>query len=105
MFSFLIKDVCQANTDDLHIYLDNRNQKVYSRNSLSDYIKIKAFAEWGFTKDLKIEYCDSRDVKVLQIVDLIANCIRRKYIWRESNFYDCLNIVKSIKFPKKMFRF
>ena len=46
--------------------------------SISDYIKIKDFAERGFTKKLKIEYYNYSDLKVLQIVDLIANYRRYK---------------------------
>lgn len=86
------------------IYMDNRNQKVASINSLSEYIKIKAMTSWGFDKDVKFQYCDSRDHKALQMVDLVANCIRRKYVHKKSDFYNRLNIVKSIRFPQGKFR-
>lgn len=104
LLSFLLKDVLKANTDDVSIHLDNRTQKVASANSLKDYIKIKAYAEWGFNKNLSIEYLDSKNSKVIQVADLIANCIRRKYHWKNDDLYKRLNIVKSIKFPQETFR-
>lgn len=105
LFSLLVKDVIKANTDDIFIYLDNRTQKVSSVNSLSDYIKLKALTEWGFTKSLRIEYYNSKTCKTVQIADLAANCVRRKYVHKKSDFYDRLHIIKSIKFPKTTFRF
>ncbi len=104
LFSFLVKDVIKANTDDIFIYLDNRTQKVSSINSLRDYIKLKALTDWGFTKELRIEYHDSKVCKTVQMADLVASCIRRKYFHKKSDFYDKLHIVKSIKFPKTTFR-
>jgi len=104
LVSFLVKDVFKANTDDIMIYMDNRNQKVASINSLSEYIKIKAMTSWGFDKDIKFEYCDSKNHKAVQMIDFVAHCIRRKYVYKKSDFYNRLNIVKSIKFPRGKFR-
>jgi len=104
LLSFLLKDILKANTDDVYVHLDNRTQKVASANSLKDYIQIKAYAEWGYTKNLSIEYLDSKNSKVIQMTDLVANCIRRKYHWKNDDLYSRLNIVKSIKFPQKTFR-
>lgn len=104
LFSFLVKDIIEANTDDVHFYVDNRTQKVASVNSLKEYIQIKAFADWNFTKNLFFEYEDSKDSKALQMADLIANCIRRKYQRGQEDFYSQLNIIKSIKFPRASFR-
>lgn len=104
LFSFLVRDIIKANTDDIFLYLDNRTQIVASANSLKEYIQIKAYAEWGFTKELRIEYKDSKASKTLQMADLVASCIRRKYKWKNTDFYTHLNIVKSIKFPRSTFR-
>lgn len=104
LFSFLVKDIFKANTDDIYFYLDNRTQKVASSNSLRDYIKIKALTEWGFTKNVVIEYYDSKLCKAVQMADLVANSIRRKYVHQKDDFYNKLNIVKSIKFPRNTFR-
>lgn len=104
LFSFLVRDIIKANTDDLSFILDNRTQKVASANSLKDYITIKARTEWGFTKLLNIDYQDSKNCKAIQISDLIASVIRRKYVLGIDDFYSRLNIVKTIKFPYKTFR-
>lgn len=104
LFSFLVKDIIKANTDDIYLHLDNRTQKVASVNSLKEYIQIKAFAEWNFTKDLNLEYTDSKQSKALQMADLVANCIYRKYERKKTDFYSNLNIIKSIKFPQSTFR-
>jgi hypothetical protein len=104
LFSILVKDIIRANTDDLEIYLDNRTQKVASVNSLRDYIKIKALAEWGFEKKITIQYKDSRDCKPLQMADQIASCIRRNYVRKVPDLYSKLNIAKSTKFPRTTFR-
>jgi len=104
LFSLLVKDVFKTNTDDIMLYLDNRNQKVASINSLSEYIKIKALTSWGFDKNAIFEYCDSKNHKALQMADLVASCIRRKYVHKNSDFYNRLHIVKSIRFPRETFR-
>jgi len=104
LFSFLVKDIIKASFDDIHFYLDNRTQKVASANSLKEYITIKAYTEWGFSKNLFLEYKNSKELKALQMADLMANCIRRKYQWKTVDFYSCLNIIKSIKFPCATFR-
>jgi hypothetical protein len=104
LFSFLVKDIFKENLDDIAICLDNRNQKVASVNSLSEYIKIKAYTSWGFTKEVTFKYYDSRDVKALQMVDLVAHCVYKKYTSKKEDLYNKLNISKSIKFPIERFR-
>ncbi|MFA5248477.1 MAG: DUF3800 domain-containing protein [Patescibacteria group bacterium] len=104
LFSFLVKDIITSNIGDVVLHLDNRTQKVASVNSLKDYIHIKAFAEWGFDKNLTINYIDSKHSKSVQMADLVANCIHRKYRHGTNDFYSRLNIVKSIKFPSQTFR-
>ncbi len=104
LFSFLVKDVFESNTDDVHICLDNRIQKVASNNSLKDYIKTKARGEWGFEKEMDICYFDSKKCKAVQIADLVASCIRKKYVYKKDGLYNQLNIKKSIRFPRGLFR-
>lgn len=104
LFSFLIKDVFKANIDDINICLDNRIQKVSSNNSLKDYIKTKARGEWGFEKEMDISYFDSKKCKTIQIADLVASCIRKKYVHKKDGLYNQLNIKKSIRFPRGLFR-
>ena len=102
--SLLVKDIFKTNEDDIMIYMDNRNQKVASSNSLIEYIKIKAMTSWGFDKNVKFEYCDSKNHKALQMADFVAHCIRRRYFYNNNDFYKRLNIIKSIKFPQEKFR-
>jgi len=104
LFSFLVKDIIKANTDDIHLNLDNRTIKVSSMNSLIDYIKVESYGKWGFTNNINIEYHCSKQCKVVQIADFVASCIRRKYLYGTNDFYSKLNIVKSINFPYKTFR-
>ncbi len=104
LISFLLKETIKSNTDDICLHLDNRTQKVASINSLKDYIRIKAYAEWNYNKNLSVCYLDSKNSKAIQMADLVANCIRRKYHWRIDDLYSRLNIIKSIKFPKETFR-
>ncbi len=104
LFSFLVKDIFKANTDDIYLNLDNRTQKVASKNSLADYIKTKAYFEWGFSKEIELYYHDSKICKTVQMADLVASSIRRKYVHRKNDLYSQLNITKSIKFPQAHFR-
>lgn len=104
LFSFLVKDIFQSNKDDVFLHLDNRTQKVSSLNSLKEYISIKAYTDWGFTKNLNLEYFDSKSCKAVQMADLVANAVYRKYHWGKSDFYNRLKIKKSINFPVNKFR-
>lgn len=105
LFSLLVKDFVISHNRDICFILDNRTVKVASLNSLADYIKIKAFTEWGHTKEIKLEYRDSKDSLSLQVSDLVANSIWRRYYWNLPDFYNKLNIVKSIQFPHNLFRY
>ncbi|HEX3100093.1 MAG TPA: DUF3800 domain-containing protein [Patescibacteria group bacterium] len=104
LFYILVADLLKTVDEDIYIVLDNRNQKVSSLNSLADYVKIKAYSELGFKKDIIIQYMDSKDCKALQISDLVANIIWRRYHWNNSDLYSKLLIKKRIKFPYKTFR-
>lgn len=105
LFSHLVKDFIKNSHEDISIILDNRTQKVASLNSLEDYIKIKAFTEWNFNRQLRIEYMDSKRCVALQASDLVANSIWRNYYWNISDFYNQINVTKSIKFPYYSFRY
>lgn len=104
LFYILLSDLLKDANEDVHVILDNRNQKVSSLNSLADYVKIKAYSELGFKKDIIIQYMDSKDCKVLQISDLMANIIWRRYHWNKLDLYSRIVIHKKIKFPQNSFR-
>lgn len=103
LLSFLLKKTIKEASQDIEIFIDNRNTKVSSSNSLEDYIKIKAYFQWKFSYTIKIHYRDSRKVKLIQMADLIANAIYAKYNWRKDHFYSQLSITESIKFPVDKF--
>lgn len=103
LLSFLLKKTIIETNQDIEILIDNRNTKVSSSNSLGDYLKIKAYFHWKFSYTIKISYRDSREVKLIQMADLVANAIFAKYNWRKTHFYNQLSISESIKFPVDKF--
>lgn len=103
LFSFLIKKTIKSTQEDVTLLLDNHSTKVKSINSLADYIKIKAFTQWGFTRGLNIRYVDSKNSKVIQATDVISNAIYAKYTYNKDHFYKKLTISESIKFPYSKF--
>ena len=103
LLSFLLKKTIKSSQEDITILLDNHSTKVKSINSLCDYIKIKAFTQWGFTHNLSITFVDSKNSKVIQAVDVVANAIYAKYRYGKEHFYKMLTISESIKFPYNKF--
>lgn len=103
LFSFLVKKTIKSTQEDITLLLDNHSTKVKSINSLADYIKIKAFTQWGFTHNLNIYYVDSRNSKVVQATDVVSNAIYAKYTYGNNHFYNKLILSESIKFPYNKF--
>jgi hypothetical protein len=104
IFQHLIKPIIKNSSGDLDIVLDNHSTKVKSINSLRDYIKIKAYAEWNVKWNLNIHYMNSKDSKLLQMTDLVANTVYGHYLYGKSHLYGLLKIDRSIKFPEGKFR-
>lgn len=103
LFSFLIKKTIRSANDDISILLDNHSTKVKSINSLCDYIRIKSFTQWNYRGNLHINYIDSKNSKVIQAIDVIANAIYARYEYGKNHFYGKLTISESIKFPQSKF--
>lgn len=103
LFSFLVKKTIRSAREDLYIMLDNHSTRVKSINSLTDYIKIKAFTQWGYTGNLHVSYTDSKNSKIVQAADVIANAIYAKYTYGTDHFYNMLTISESIRFPHSRF--
>jgi hypothetical protein len=103
LFQWVVKPVIKSSSGTLNIILDNHTTKVTSRNSLADYIKIKAYAEWGVTSVINIQYKDSKDCKAIQIADLVANTVYGRYVYNKTHLYKLLNVTSSIKFPQGKF--
>lgn len=103
LLSFLVKKTIESTQEDLTILLDNHSTKVKSINSLADYIRIKAYTQWGYKHNLHVRYTDSKHSKIVQAVDVIANAIYANYVYKTGHFYRMLTISESIKFPHSKF--
>ena len=103
LFSFAIKKTIRGANEDVCILLDNHSVKTKSLNSLCDYIKLKAYGEWGFRHELHISYIDSHHSKAIQAADVVANAVYAKYVHGKEHFYGKLMIGESIKFPRQHF--
>ena len=105
LFKFLVKNIVSNAREDINMYVDEHTIKVGSLHSLQDYLKIQAYAKWGFNHNLNVIFTDSKNSKLVQIADLSANAIYAKYNYNKSHLYNKLNIHESIKFPRKRFGF
>src|SRR3989338_8573006 len=103
LFSFLVKKTIKSTQEDITLLLDSHSTKVKSINSLADYIKIKAYTQWGFRHNLHIRYTDSKDSKVVQATDVVANAVYANYTYETGHFYNMLTVSESIKFPYSKF--
>lgn len=103
LFSLLVRKTIKSTKEDITILLDNHSTKVKSINSLADYIKIKAYAQWEYSYNLSIRYVDSKNSKVVQAADVISNAIYAKYTHGKVHLYNMLTISESIKFPYSKF--
>lgn len=106
LFNILFKSlIIDYSAEDIRIIADNRTVSAGSKNSLPEYIMTEAYAEWGYQKNLVIEFIDSREVKGLQAVDLIANSIYAKYNLNKEHLYQMhgAHYITRIKFPQRKF--
>ena len=101
--SFLFESLIRGATDDISIFLDNHSVKVGSINSLSEYIRTKAFTEWNFQRNITISYVDSKNLKAIQFVDVVANALWARYNYGITHLYNMLPVRRSIKFPAGKF--
>lgn len=56
-----------------YLYIDNRNVKNESKNSLEDYLNIKFAVERTFLESVEAKYFDSKNVKFIQLADFFSN--------------------------------
>lgn len=87
LFGILIKGITDKYKQDMDICADNRTVKVNSTNSLADYVKIEAYANWGFKQNLHIHLEDSKSDNHLQAADIISNAVYAKYNYGASALY------------------
>jgi hypothetical protein len=103
LFMHLVKKVVSNANEDVSLLIDEHTIKVGSINSLKDYLRIKAYTEWGFTNELNISFTDSKNSKLIQVADLAANAIYARYNYNKKHLYKMLNIDQGIKFPYNRF--
>lgn len=102
-FSFLAEKLLVHEKQDIRLIVDNRNQKVGSKNSLGEYIRIKAYTEWGFAHNIYTEYLDSKTDRLIQAADFVAGNCYQRYHRNKSHIYSILKPDISIKFPNSQF--
>lgn len=103
IYQWVIEPIAKSSTESVNIITDNHSTKVGSRNSLGDYIKAKAYFEWGVKNPISLEYLDSKNCRAIQIADLMANTVFNKYMQNKDHLYNLLKIKNSIKFPAGKF--
>lgn len=106
LFSILFKNLVIAfKGQDIRIIGDNRTVSAGSKNSLPEYIKTEAYAKWGYTNNLEIQFEDSRNVKGLQAADIVANAIYAEYNLGKSHLYNIqsTHYITKLRFPYKTF--
>ena len=99
LFMHLLQPIITQLDDDVNIIVDEHSVKVGSAHSLKDYIRIKAYYEWSFRKSINISFVDSRQSKLVQMADLVANIIHARYNRNKTHLYEMLAIDHSIRFP------
>lgn len=91
LMGYLMKKIIEKMTipenTDINFYFDNRTLKVASKNSLPEYLRIKAYTKTTFRGNLYCRFCDSKKVKIIQMIDVIANTIYRKYTYGQSQHH------------------
>jgi len=103
--SHLLRPLLTGISEDVHIHFDNRTVRVTSIRSLADYIRIEAYANWGFTGSLVIDYVDSKVMKQIQAADIIAYSVLGKYEFGFGTFYKMLegHFLHRVRFPAAKF--
>ncbi len=94
--SLIIEKVVTNTDEDVSIIFDNRSVKIGSSSTLADYMKIKSYTQWNFQHNLNVTFADSKQSKLIQATDLIANAIYSKYNYGNEHFFNI--IVNQIKY-------
>ena len=100
IFNYLTALVCESiiknASGEIRFCFDNREVRTDSKQSLPDYLKAKAI-EWHITQNINVSFHNSCENRGVQIADLVANTIFRKYERGKDDLYNMLNIKKSTK--------
>ena len=103
IYQWVIEPIAKTSTESISILTDNHSLRVGSKNSLADYIKAKAYFEWGVKNPISLQYYDSKTCRAIQVADLMANTVFSKYMQNKDHLYNFLKIKNSIKFPAGKF--
>lgn len=106
LFSLLTKKlVASFANEDITIISDDRTVSAGSKNSLPEYIKTQAYAEWGYAKNLELVFLDSKSSKGLQAVDVVSNAIYANYNLGKNHLYNIHSgyYIERINFPYRKF--
>jgi len=71
----------------INVIIDMRNVKVTSEKSLEEYLQLKLVESGSYQKIISVSYGDSKNYKLLQAVDMLANAIFAKYNFNKNHFY------------------
>lgn len=101
----LTKRIIDKYDDDITLNFDSRSTKIVSRNSLVDYLRIKANIEWGYKHQLLVLQSDSKNAYCIQVADLVSNVIYRSYRDHKDHLVNIMRpSIKIIEeFPRKDF--
>jgi len=100
LIGLLLEDIILEAQNNVDIILDNHSTEVGSLNSLHEYLKIKAFTEWGHNYNFRSQFMESHKVWGIQMIDVIANSIFTHYNYNKSSLYKITkHYYKSKKFP------
>lgn len=92
---------------EIFLHIDERNVKTDSKFSLEDYLNQELKLEKGIVDNVKVEYFDSSQSRLIQIADVFSNIKYSNYL--TDGFYSEIlcnlekegYILKDFKFPKK----
>lgn len=101
----LLKNIVKTTNEHINVICDNRDVKITSHKTLEGYLRLKAYADWGFGYKLNLQYGDSEFMDLLQIVDVISNTVHGRYEMKKAHFYRLIKPHKKhgILFPYEIF--
>ena len=102
----LVEKIISKYNDSFDIVFDQRTTAVKSMNSLTDYLRIKAFTKIDLDKrTIEIVQRDSKTMRNLQTADLIAGTVYRAYNNQQLHFLNLIKarIVSADEFPRNSF--
>ena len=99
---FLFEAVLKENHQDVSPVFDNRTVKVQSKYNLENYLRLRMEYEEA-EHNLSVTYINSKDSYLVQLADVCANTIYRRYKYGNVHFYKNINVETSLRFPRDNF--